>query len=70
MILFSSFTSWGELMGVASAYAYASSCYLEEQPKIFDATLGKPTRLSLYPTWDLQLRNGSLKAKKTFLLGM
>lgn len=57
MILFSSFTCRGELMGVASAYAYASSCNWEEQPKIFDATLSKPTRLSLYPTCDLQLRN-------------
>lgn len=70
MILFSLFTCRGELMGVASAYAYASSCNWEEQPKIFDATLSKPTRLSLYPICDLQFRNGSLKANKAFLLGM
>lgn len=69
MILFSSFTCRGELMGVASAYAYASSCNWEEQPKIFDATLSKPTRLSLYPICDLQLRNEVWKQTRHFYLG-
>lgn len=69
MTTFSLFTCRGDLTGVASAYVYASFCYQEEQPKIFDATLSPPGSL-FTPTGDLQLRNGSLKAKKAFLLGM